>query len=129
MNPFKPIDDSRQLTNLTIGKRGEEIAKRFLEKKGYKIIEQNYRTKYGEIDLVCQKGKELIIVEVRTKVGDLYGTPEESLNYRKLRKLRLNALAYVSRKRWKGPYQIDAVCIVLKPDQTLERIEHYENIV
>ena len=71
--------------NLQTGKLGEEIAREFLEKKGYKIVGQNYKTKYGEIDLVVQKGKELIAVEVRTKIGDLYGSPEESLTKKKLR--------------------------------------------
>ena len=115
--------------NLTTGKLGENIAREYLEKKGYNIIEQNYKTKYGEIDLICKQGKELVLVEVRTKTGDMFGTPEESLNYKKLHKLRLNAMSYVGRKWWKGNYRVDAVCIELdlvkhKP----ERIEHYENI-
>lgn len=107
--------------NLQTGKLGEEIAREFLEKKGYKIIEQNYKTKYGEIDLVCSKGSLLVAVEVRTKKGDLYGTPEESLTKKKLRKIWLNAKA-------RGAARIDAVCIVLKSDNAVERIEHYENI-
>lgn len=115
--------------NLQTGKLGEEIAKGYLENKGYKIIEQNYKTKYGEIDLLARKGKELIVVEVRTKRGEQFGSPEESLDWQKLRKLQFNAQSYVSKNRWPGPCRIDAVCIVLKPDQTVERIEHYENII
>src|SRR3989338_2199247 len=107
--------------NLQTGKLGEEIAKEFLEKKGYNIIEQNYKTKYGEIDLVCQRGKEFIAVEVRTKKGDMFGTPEESLKKKKLRKIWLNAQA-------RGATRIDAVCIVLKYDGGVERINHYEGI-
>lgn len=114
--------------NLQTGKLGEEIAKNFLEKKGYKILEQNYKTKYAEIDLIAQQGKELVFGEVRTKKGEMFGTPEESINRKKMVKLRKNALAYVARKGWKGAYRIDAICLVLKPDNTLERIEHYENI-
>ena len=107
---------------------GEAIAKKYLEDKGYKIIEQNYRSKFAEIDLVVKQGKELVFVEVRTKRGEMFGTPEDSLNKRKLRKLWLNARAYVGRIGWQGAYRIDAVCIVLKPDNTPERINHYENI-
>lgn len=107
---------------------GEEIAKEFLKKKGYKIIEHNYKTKYGEIDLVCQRGKELIIVEVRTKTGENFGTPEESLDKKKIRKVWLNALAYAGKNNWKGDYRVDAVCIVLRPEGGVERLEHYENI-
>lgn len=115
--------------NLQTGKIGEEIARGFLGKKGYTILEQNYRSKYGEIDLIARQGKELVLVEVRTKRGQDFGTPEESLNQRKLKKLQLNALAYIYKKRWKGPYRIDAVCIVLGRDNKVERIEHYKNII
>lgn len=114
--------------NLATGKRGEEIAKEFLEKKGYKIYEQNYKTKYGEIDLVGRKGRELIIIEVRTKTGENFGTPEESLTKKKIKKVWLNALAYVGKNSWKGDYRVDAVCIVLKYGGGVERLEHYENI-
>ncbi|MBI2626484.1 MAG: YraN family protein [Candidatus Nealsonbacteria bacterium] len=114
--------------NLKTGKLGERIAGEFLEKKGYKILEQNYKTKYGEIDLICQKGDELIIIEVRTKIGEDFGTPEESLDKKKIRKVWLNALAYVGKNNWKGNYRTDAVCIVLKAGGEIERINHYENI-
>ena len=115
--------------NLKTGKIGEEIARNYLEKEGYRILEQNHRTKYAEIDIIAKKGKEMIFAEVRTKKGDLFGTPEESLNKKKLRKLWLGARGYVSMKKWDGPYRIDAVCVVLKFDNTLERINHYENII
>lgn len=115
--------------NLATGKIGEQIAKKYLEKNGYKIIEQNFKTKYAEIDLVARQKNEIVFVEVRTKKGDLFGTPEDSLDKRKLRKLWLNAQGYVNRVRWQGPYRIDAVCIVLKMDNTIERLEHYENII
>ena len=111
-----------------VGKIGENLARQYLEKNGYEIIEQNYKTKYGEIDLVCQKGRELIVTEVRTKIGENFGTPEESLTKKKVRKVWLNALAYVSKNSWKGNYRVDAVCIVLKFGGGVERIEHYENI-
>lgn len=112
MNPF----------NLQTGKIGEEIAKKHLEDKGYKILEQNYRTKFGEIDLLAEKNKGIILVEVRTKRGEAFGSPEESLNKKKLRKLSFNA-------RFKRADRIDAICIVLKPDNTAERLNHYENII
>lgn len=115
--------------HLEVGKIGEEIAKRFLEKDGYKIIEQNYRTKYAEIDLVAEKKKDLVFIEVRTKIGENFGTPEETINKKKIRKLYGNAMAYVSRKKWSGFFRIDAICIVLKPDYTVERLNHYENII
>ena len=107
--------------NLETGKKGEGIAREFLEKKGYKIIEQNYKTKYGEIDLLVRHGKETVLVEVRTKIGENFGTPEESLTKKKLRKLWFNAQTVKATR-------IDAVCIVLKFNGEVERMEHYENI-
>ncbi len=112
-----------------VGKIGEDIAKRFLVKQGHKIIEQNYKTKYAEIDLITKKEKDLVFIEVRTKVGDSFGTPEETINKKKMRKLWGNAMAYMNRKKWVGSCRIDAICIVLKPDYSVERLNHYENIL
>src|SRR3989344_3106207 len=108
--------------NLQTGRIGEEIAKEYLEKEGYVILEQNYKTKYAEIDLLVKKDKEIILVEVRTKKGGLFGTPEESLTKKKLRKLWFNAQAVKAAR-------IDAVCVVLKPDNTVDRLNHYSNII
>ena len=108
---------------------GESIAKEYLEKKGYNIIERNYRSKFAEIDLVAKSGKELVFVEVRTKKGEMFGTPEESLNDKKLKKVWFNAQAYANRIRWKGDCRIDAICVVLKPNNEPERINHYINII
>lgn len=117
------------MNHLKIGQIGEGIAKKYLEEKGYKIIEQNYKTKYSEIDLVCEFGGELIIVEVRTKTGENFGSPEETINKRKLKKLYNNARAYAVWKKWKGHYRVDAVCIVLSYNNTVKRLNHYENII
>ncbi|MFH1657334.1 MAG: YraN family protein [bacterium] len=119
--------------NLKIGGLGEDIAKAYLENKGYKIIERNYRTKYAEIDIVAKKEGVLVFVEVRTKTGKMFGIPEETINKRKKEKLKRNAIAYMTKKEWKGLGRIDAVCIVLKPDllnkrHEVEYLNHYENI-
>jgi len=116
--------------NLKTGQLGEEIARKYLKKKGYKILEQNAKNKFGEIDIVAKDKKELVFVEVRTKIGDTYGSPEDSLTKNKLRRLRQNAIGYVNKNNWKGDYRIDAVCIVLahNEDDKPEKIEHHLNI-
>ncbi len=111
-----------------VWKIGEEIAKEYLENKGYQIIEQNYRTKYSEIDLIVKKDDILIFVEVRTKKSGAFVAPEESINQKKLKKLYWNAEAYVSAKKYKGQYRIDAICIILKPDNAIEKLEYYKAI-
>jgi len=111
-----------------VGKIGEQLAKEFLEKQGYKILEQNYRTRFAEIDLVVSKNA-LIFVEVRTKVGENFGSPEDTLNRQKLWKVLQNAKSYAGIKRWNGPCRIDAVCIVLNSDLSVQRLTHHENII
>ena len=115
--------------NLKTGQMGEAIAREYLKKKGYKILAQNFKTKYAEIDLIARQKNEMVFVEVRTKRGEIFGTPEESLNRKKMIKLRKNAWAYVGRIGWQGAYRLDAVCVVLKQDNSAQRINHYENIV
>lgn len=120
-----------------VGKVGEGLAKDYLEKQGWKVLEQNYRTRYAEIDLVCEKPagfmglgqSSLVFVEVRTKVGEKFGTPEETLDKKKLWKVLQNAKSYTAFKNWNGPARIDAVCIVLKPDMSVSRLTHHENII
>ncbi len=112
-----------------IGRLGEALAKEYLEKKGYEILEQNYKTKYTEIDIVAKKGGQLVFIEVRTKSNARFGIPEETINYKKQRKLLWNAKAYVAHQKYKGAYRIDAICIVLGEDHKPEAFEHYENII
>ena len=114
--------------NLKTGNLGEDIAKRFLEKKGYKIISQNFKTKYSEIDLITRKKDFLVFVEVRTRVGDNFGSPEETINKEKRWRLKRGAQAFVAFNDWKGPFRIDAVCIVLNEDHKVDQFHHYENI-
>lgn len=111
--------------NLEIGKIGEKIAKEYLENKGYQVLEQNYQTKYSEIDLICQKNEELVFVEVRTKTNERFGSPEETINRNKINKLIRATNAYTARRKWSGPYRIDAICIVLSQNSIIKRIEHY----
>ena len=118
-----------------VGKIGEDLARKYLEDNGYKILEQNYRTKYAEIDLVAKKpagffGKNtLVFVEVRTKIGENFGSPEDTLNKVKLRKVLRNAVVYSAFQKWDGPARIDAICIVLNPNFTVSRLTHHENII
>ena len=117
-----------------VGKIGEGLAREYLEKQGFKIVEQNYRTKYAEIDLVAQKSSlffsgTMVFVEVRTKIGEQFGSPEDTINRQKLQKVLRNARSYSAFKRWGGAARIDAICIVLKPDLSVARFTHHENII
>ncbi|MFH1061911.1 MAG: YraN family protein [Candidatus Omnitrophota bacterium] len=117
-----------EINKLKTGLIGESIAKKFLQKKGYEIIEQNFRTKYSEMDLVVKKKDVLVFVEVRTKTNELFGSPEETINKNKINRLIRSAEAYAACNNYSGKMRIDAICIVLNPDDTPKRIAHYESI-
>ena len=118
--------------NYKVGKKGEEMARNYLAKKGYQILESNFATRFGEIDLVCAKDEKLIFVEVKLKIGEVYGTPEEMIDVKKVAQVRKTAQRFLlnnSRLAAKYPvYQIDAVCIVLAKDGSPSRIDHYESL-
>lgn len=123
--------------NRAVGAQGEEIAHKYLQRKGFKIIEKNYSTKFGEIDLICSRstssGHEVLcFVEVKLKQGEDFGTPEEMIGEDKLGRIQRMAEYYLLNKPEMAPkyetYSIDAVCIVLGGDGRVIRINHYENI-
>jgi len=109
---------------------GEGIAAKYLQNKGYKIIERNFRKGYGEIDIiVTYKGKLLVFVEVKTRKSTDFGDPLEAITYSKLKTLTKTAEFYKSLHR-NLPQQlrIDAISILLNLENKVEKIEHIENI-
>jgi putative endonuclease len=77
------------------GRLGEDLACQALKKKGYRILERNYRCRYGEIDIVARKSDCLVFVEVRTKTGTAFGTPEESVTTQKKQRLTASVMSYL----------------------------------
>ncbi len=77
------------------GRLGEDLAARFLEGKGYRIIERNYRYDRGEIDIIAQEGKDLVFVEVKLRETEAFGTPEESITPFKEEQLKKVAEGYL----------------------------------
>jgi putative endonuclease len=75
--------------NRASGDLGEEIARRYLAGKGYEIVESNYRTRRGELDLISRHKDTLVIVEVKLRRGTGYGTPLEAVTPRKQNAIRL----------------------------------------
>ncbi len=122
------IADNSKKDNLKTGQLGENLAKKHLMNKGFKIIDTNYRTKLSEIDLIAQFKDILVFIEVRTRTGDKFGMPEQSLIRKKINKVIKNAQMYMKYKGYTGQYRIDAVCVVLDKDKKLLRLNHYENI-
>jgi len=118
--------------NYQKGKTGEDIAASYLQGIGFKIIEKNFSTRFGEIDLITVKNNCLVFVEVKLRVGEEFGTPEELINKRKISQVRRMAEMFLLKnKKMANTYQsqrIDAVAIVVSQNYEVERINHYENI-
>jgi len=131
MNKISPYGRSpTRRQNLKLGNLGESIAADYLKKKGYRVIERNCRSKWGEIDLVCNYGKEIVFVEVKARIGEQFGLPEDAVNKEKIKRLIKNSQAYMfyKAKNANMSYRIDAICLVLDENMELKRINHYENI-
>ncbi len=82
-------------TNRKKGELGEAQARRFLEKKGFRILEQNFRAERGEIDLIALDGETLVFVEVKFSTQQEYGPPELRVDKKKQRQLAKIAQAYL----------------------------------
>jgi putative endonuclease len=114
-----------------LGKMGEELACAALKKKGYRIIEKNYRCRHGEIDIVARQKDSLVFIEVRSKMSKSFGLPEESITLQKRQKLISTALEYLNDHRsLPENWRIDFVAIEFDPVQGKAcRIEIVENVV
>jgi len=96
-----------------IGQEGENVAAEHLKSKGYEILERNFRCPLGEIDIVAKDKDDIVFVEVKTKSGNLLGTPEEMVNKRKQKKLIKLGQFYLQEKELNDcPWRIDVVAII-----------------
>lgn len=94
------------------GKTGEDVACKYLESRGYKIIERNYQYGHGEIDIVAKDGEELVFVEVKSRKTLEFGDPEFAFTRNKLNQVRKIAAAYLVEKNMTDQVcRIDAVAI------------------
>lgn len=84
------------MSNQTLGKLGEDLVCSQLKKNGYKILERNYRFRFGEIDIIASKKGHTAFVEVKTRTSDTFGTPAEAVGIRKQKSIILAAQQYIS---------------------------------
>lgn len=81
------------------GSRGEAAAARYYMNRGYRLLDHNYKTRQGELDLVLQKGELVVIAEVKTRAENTRYRPQEAVNWAKQRRILLAAQAYLQRNR------------------------------
>ena len=113
--------------HLEFGKKGEEIAMEYLKKKGYKILETNWRYGRNEIDLVARDstGKYIVVVEVKSRHSNYGGEPETAVNRDKQRALIRAANAYLRTKNLQDEIRFDIVSILITKEG--EKINHIED--
>ena len=112
--------------HLRVGRSGEELAAAYLRKKGYKILDRNWRCNFGEIDLVCQHKETIVFVEVKTISSRASILPAQNLTLQKRKRLLKTATLYLSRKGlWYQMCRFDLVSVILGNNNA--DIEHVQN--
>ncbi len=102
---------------MKLGKKGEKLAVKFLRKKGYKVIKQNYKTRIGEIDIIAKDRETLAFIEVKTRESIEYGLPFEAVNRAKKKKIANVALLYLKKVKEIPPCRFDIVSIYYEQDK------------
>ncbi|MDY3113696.1 MAG: YraN family protein [Helicobacter sp.] len=116
--------DSKQST-MQKGREAESFACAFLEKKGFSILERNFYTRFGELDIIAQKGEVLYFVEVKSGVGFM---PVYNLSPTKIQHLQKAIAIYLNKKRSKNPYYLSAVILTKQTQAESFSVEWLENL-
>lgn len=115
------------LSNKELGKLGEDLACKYLEKNSYKILERNkHFSRFCEIDIIAQIKKTLVFVEVKTRKTNNFGTPFEAITRTKYNHIRQGAMTYLNESKEKfSNFRIDVIGITLEPK---EELKHLQNV-
>jgi len=112
------------------GNLGEKLAKDYLKKRGYRILETNYNCPHGEVDIITMHKDFLVFTEVRTKTSTEFGTPEESITRTKKERMRASALHYIqTHDGLPQSWRIDFIAVEMDRNGKPSRIELIENAV
>ncbi len=123
LNPFLFMLTQKQ----KLGDFGEMLAKNYLIRKGYAIIEQNYQISYQELDIIAKIKKKYVFVEVKTRESGLED-PENALNHRKTNNLKRAISAYLGKRPWISEFQLDLIAIRVDKKRKRANIKHYKEI-
>lgn len=118
---------SKRPFNLTLGQRGEMAAWKFLKNAGYKILHKNFRAPMGEVDVIAEKNKRLIFLEVKTRSSMEKGAPEEAVGSAKQKKLVQLAAFYLKKNKKENARIGFEVLAVLWPDSGAPEFKLIEN--
>jgi putative endonuclease len=106
----------REHRHLALGRAGERAAAELLKQRGYEVVGAGFTARRGEIDLVCRRGDDLLVVEVKTRTTAAFGTPAEAVGVRKRKALMAAAAEYRALAGWRGPIRFVVVALTGDPD-------------
>ena len=108
-----------------LGIWGEQCAEEYLRRKGYVILERDWKSGHRDLDIIALDGAVLVFVEVKTRRNRMFTDPETAVDYRKIRILKLAAKHYIKYRHYNGDCRFDIVSVIGQNGQ-LEEIEHIE---
>jgi putative endonuclease len=122
---MKRVREKSTRARKNLGESGERVAALYLEEHGYQIVARNFRTRSGEVDLIAQDADGLAFIEVRTRRGDVFGSPEESITPVKRTRLLTVAQEFLQAHAEYAdcPWRIDLAAIELDPAGRLARVD------
>jgi putative endonuclease len=113
-----------------LGEKGESLAVSRLEAKGYQILDRNWRTREGELDIVAKDGDTIVFVEVKARTSRRFGLPEEALTRKKRHHLIKAALAYLDANQIDNTnWRFDFIAIEWSKNGELTRMEHLIDVI
>ena len=115
------VGSEKDRQNKRLGKRGEELALKYLKRNGYKILERGYRNPFGEVDIIAEKDGTVAFIEVKTRLGENYGAPSEAVDSRRRNKYIQAAKYYFYGKQIDVTVRFDIIEILRG------EINHIEN--
>jgi putative endonuclease len=105
---------------LELGRAGEKAAADLLRQRGYEVVGSGFRARRGELDLICRRGANLVVVEVKTRTDDSFGTPAEAVGSRKRRALMAAAAEYRALAEWRGAIRYAVVGLTVSGEGKFE---------
>jgi putative endonuclease len=123
---YKPFLQNKEMAaHNELGRKGEDMAVAYLEAKGHRILERNWSSACGEIDIISKHEGCIVFVEVKTRSSTAFGYPEDAVNERRMRRLTSVAIYYVKKNRITAPTRFDIIALVWNKRQL--EIEHLED--
>ena len=112
--------------HIETGKKGEALAKQYLEERGYRILETNWRFSRAELDLIAMQQEVLVFIEVKTRSSDYFGTPDAFVDSKKEKLMAEAAAAYMRKINHDWEIRFDIISVLMRSEKDIT-IEHFKD--